>query len=118
MIRLPPRSTRTDTLFPYTTLFRSSRGFVHSRHLSGLRRSLHRLTSFPREWGRLHSCEPFRPVKDIVVPAYRFVHYKPWWWSHPAKGCFRSRNHTYVHDLSYRAIRSVGQRDHYLHRLM
>src|SRR3546814_5421146 len=26
MIRLPPRSTRTDTLFPYTTLFRSSAG--------------------------------------------------------------------------------------------
>src|SRR3546814_13329334 len=26
MIRRPPRSTRTDTLFPYTTLFRSSRG--------------------------------------------------------------------------------------------
>src|SRR3546814_12520223 len=25
MIRLPPRSTRTDTLFPYTTLFRSVR---------------------------------------------------------------------------------------------
>src|SRR3546814_6494216 len=25
MIRLPPRSTRTDTLFPYTTLFRSPR---------------------------------------------------------------------------------------------
>src|SRR3546814_15666565 len=25
MIRRPPRSTRTDTLFPYTTLFRSSR---------------------------------------------------------------------------------------------
>src|SRR3546814_4067997 len=24
MIRRPPRSTRTDTLFPYTTLFRSS----------------------------------------------------------------------------------------------
>src|SRR3546814_9703606 len=30
MIRRPPRSTRTDTLFPYTTLFRS--------RLSGLRR--------------------------------------------------------------------------------
>src|SRR3546814_8957197 len=33
MIRRPPRSTRTDTLFPYTTLFRSQRtsigeGFV------------------------------------------------------------------------------------------
>src|SRR3546814_2081248 len=26
MIRRPPRSTRTDTLFPYTTLFRSYRG--------------------------------------------------------------------------------------------
>src|SRR3546814_3493457 len=26
MIRRPPRSTRTDTLFPYTTLFRSQHG--------------------------------------------------------------------------------------------
>src|SRR3546814_16503909 len=26
MLRRPPRSTRTDTLFPYTTLFRSDRG--------------------------------------------------------------------------------------------
>src|SRR3546814_4608081 len=25
MIRQPPRSTRTDTLFPYTTLFRSTK---------------------------------------------------------------------------------------------
>src|SRR3546814_13073880 len=25
MIRRPPRSTRTDTLFPYTTLFRSNK---------------------------------------------------------------------------------------------
>src|SRR3546814_3420652 len=28
MIRRPPRSTRTDTLFPYTTLFRSSLLYV------------------------------------------------------------------------------------------
>src|SRR3546814_15380119 len=28
MIRRPPRSTRTDTLFPYTTLCRAARGFV------------------------------------------------------------------------------------------
>src|SRR3546814_18029886 len=28
MIRRPPRSTRTDTLFPYTTLFRSHRETV------------------------------------------------------------------------------------------
>src|SRR3546814_8008580 len=31
MIRQPPRSTRTDTLFPYTTLFRSYRLPWHSR---------------------------------------------------------------------------------------
>src|SRR3546814_20154625 len=29
MIRRPPRSTRTDTLFPYTTLFRSQQGLSH-----------------------------------------------------------------------------------------
>src|SRR3546814_2890897 len=41
MIRRPPRSTRTDTLFPYTTLFRSRRScrrcrspcrWAHRRH--------------------------------------------------------------------------------------
>src|SRR3546814_5808760 len=32
MIRRPPRSTRTDTLFPYTTLFRSiCLGTLHAR---------------------------------------------------------------------------------------
>src|SRR3546814_17668638 len=31
MIRRPPRSTRTDTLFPYTTLFRSSLGRTRHR---------------------------------------------------------------------------------------
>src|SRR3546814_3416320 len=30
MIRRPPRSTRTDTLFPYTTLFRSMASFISS----------------------------------------------------------------------------------------
>src|SRR3546814_8361282 len=29
MIRRPPRSTRTDTLFPYTALFRSPLGLPH-----------------------------------------------------------------------------------------
>src|SRR3546814_12525879 len=29
MIRRPPRSTRTDTLFPYTTLFRAKVGNVY-----------------------------------------------------------------------------------------
>src|SRR3546814_19740770 len=35
MIRRPPRSTRTDTLFPYTTLFRSRRVAVHRFRSSG-----------------------------------------------------------------------------------
>src|SRR3546814_18983567 len=41
MIRRPPRSTRTDTLFPYTTLFRSEVGqlvqqcIVQPRHAAG-----------------------------------------------------------------------------------
>src|SRR3546814_18547036 len=37
MIRRPPRSTRTDTLFPYTTLFRSAAGTPHLESL----RSMH-----------------------------------------------------------------------------
>src|SRR3546814_5014200 len=36
MIRRPPRSTRTDTLFPYTTLFRSQSRFP--RGVAGRRR--------------------------------------------------------------------------------
>src|SRR3546814_2503851 len=35
MIRRPPRSTRTDTLFPYTTLFRSSQDLAADRHADG-----------------------------------------------------------------------------------
>src|SRR3546814_15692049 len=43
MIRRPPRSTRTDTLFPYTTLFRSIgnlallRTLTHKRKIEALR---------------------------------------------------------------------------------
>src|SRR6056297_4225603 len=33
MIRRPPRSTRTDTLFPYTTLFRSTAGQARLQEL-------------------------------------------------------------------------------------
>src|SRR3546814_21126861 len=35
MIRRPPRSTRTDTLFPYTTLFRSDDDAHGHRHQEG-----------------------------------------------------------------------------------
>src|SRR3546814_18489790 len=36
MIRRPPRSTRTDTLFPYTTLFRSLKGWRVGQAVSSL----------------------------------------------------------------------------------
>src|SRR3546814_11040502 len=35
MIRRPPRATRTDQLFPYTTLFRSDEGSKLFQNLSG-----------------------------------------------------------------------------------
>src|SRR3546814_1235338 len=38
MIRRPPRSTRTDTLFPYTTLFRS---WLHEIKFDGYRLQAH-----------------------------------------------------------------------------
>src|SRR3546814_1791923 len=49
MIRRPPRSTRTDTLFPYTTLFRSlSPRREHSRRPAGGDvRCLHPADHFP-----------------------------------------------------------------------
>src|SRR3546814_7972410 len=42
MIRRPPRSTRTDTLFPYTTLFRSACAVaVRGLRMLGARRVSH-----------------------------------------------------------------------------
>src|SRR3546814_5866713 len=45
MIRRPPRSTRTDTLFPYTTLFRSRQAtlFRRSRVRGEVRQGVERL---------------------------------------------------------------------------
>src|SRR3546814_11997945 len=58
MIRRPPRSTRTDTLFPYTTLFRSRLrqalhmlgerlGFTQGGHAS--KALVHALTALPHD---------------------------------------------------------------------
>src|SRR3546814_1916013 len=78
MIRRPPRSTRTDTLFPYTTLFRSgiepvTDGIMRYSLLgrSGLRVSklaLGTMTFGPgADWSR--SEEDCRPVFDAFVEA-------------------------------------------------
>src|SRR3546814_2503047 len=42
MIRRPPRSTRPDTLFPYTTLFRSPEGFWAAESLDTAPRRIQR----------------------------------------------------------------------------
>src|SRR3546814_7230107 len=68
MIRRPPSSTRTDTLFPYTTLFRSRfercrrdqeealLAIAFDHHLSGLfpgSRAFKKFFDFPmRRWGQ------------------------------------------------------------------
>src|SRR6056297_4225712 len=53
MTRLPPRSTRTDTLFPYTTLFRSL------QHVGRVLRFLGSQTTWP--------VPPVHRVGDAVV---------------------------------------------------
>src|SRR3546814_4784725 len=46
MIRRPPRSTRTDTLFPYTTLFRSVARVSNATQISVL--NIHSIVAKPQ----------------------------------------------------------------------
>src|SRR3546814_17491844 len=55
MIRRPPRSTRTDTLFPYTTLFRSD---PISAEEDSLAENTHR--------EQLHPLDQFRGMKRLI----------------------------------------------------
>src|SRR3546814_1388315 len=70
MIRRPPRSTRTDTLFPYTTLFRSVEpGFLEQR----ADRALGDPSAEPERWrqrrvARQHALL-FRPTAHDRRPA-------------------------------------------------
>src|SRR3546814_4027618 len=79
MRRRPPRSTRTDTLFPYTTLFRSE-GIQH--HVAGLRRGEdgaveQRLGLLCRmrliAVGILHPLRPGAERNDPVAPHLQIV---------------------------------------------
>src|SRR3546814_18279033 len=54
MIRRPPRSTRTDTLFPYTTLFRSTVS-RHARSSRRGRRKLDLVGTLRSAWARLRA---------------------------------------------------------------
>src|SRR3546814_18600743 len=78
MIRRPPRSTRTDTLFPYTTLFRSflavGRGekAVVARRIDAVRALEDRLGGF-RPYRRVQNIRPRGRMQQteciIVGPA-------------------------------------------------
>src|SRR3546814_2974077 len=59
MIRRPPRSTRTDTLFPYTTLFRSDRRDDDDTEDT-------RANDFGTRGS--HQPEPLFPVKESAEP--------------------------------------------------
>src|SRR3546814_20564923 len=61
MIRRPPRSTRTDTLFPYTTLFRSKGQQPLSAYLAPV-------------WAQ---CWSLNPGSDTLLRAYSRVRIDP-----------------------------------------
>src|SRR3546814_1073234 len=71
MIRLPPRSTRTDTLFPYTTLFRSHRQFAHCNYQ--VRRCLFHWQFSHADGGGAFACRHIQSgavaLRNAAVPA-------------------------------------------------
>src|SRR3546814_13194307 len=72
MIRRPPRSTRTDTLFPYTTLFRSLPG-QRRRQRQGLHRVQVRLRprAGPAQAAPVSRDLRLRPARGRHPPALR-----------------------------------------------
>src|SRR3546814_4261938 len=61
MIRRPPRSTRTDTLFPYTTLFRSERHPLQPQYQVSRRLARPRQRAFER----VDRAEEERPLDRV-----------------------------------------------------
>src|SRR3546814_20912614 len=63
MIRRPPRSTRTDTLFPYTTLFRSVMFSLHTNALQFQMNHYRGLIVMINPLSILPSCENVRIMR-------------------------------------------------------
>src|SRR3546814_5096044 len=73
MIRRPPRSTRTDTLFPYTTLFRSV-PLQHQPLVARDRRAgneIERRDHFSHGIGQRHQCPA--AADGLGDPAYQLL---------------------------------------------
>src|SRR3546814_2099859 len=64
MIRRPPRSKRTDTLFPYTTLFRSADGRFAMHHGDELRGHGERGEDDDRLWCERRGEQPAADASD------------------------------------------------------
>src|SRR3546814_17938191 len=78
MIRRPPRSTRTDTLFPYTTLFRSGEGLQGGHFLpnEGLdARALSLVSAFLAEIQKADDMGAVEALLASVAPEMDFRHY-------------------------------------------
>src|SRR3546814_14395865 len=76
MIRRPPRSTRIDTLFPYTTLFRSVDGDNYQRELW---RVVKRWSDDPvqanRVWLICGTDDRMLPTARLIEPVIPASHY-------------------------------------------
>src|SRR3546814_385804 len=107
MIRRPPRSTRTDTLFPYTTLFRSHHqcrtisarragaavGSEHS-HFSVAELCGGTSTSFSHDWMAVHKPVAYRRVRPVGNGGGGYVHWRVCSW--PALGRGGSRRSLWI----------------------
>src|SRR3546814_1851232 len=95
MIRRPPRSTRTDTLFPYTTLFRSARAgrlaSIKRRHFRHGHRGVRIIRRIGKRWGYDRSEEHTSELQSLMRISY-------------AVFCLKKKNNTnqrkYRHDYS------------------
>src|SRR3546814_4793786 len=69
MIRRPPRSTRTDTLFPYTTLFRSPSSIQTQASRLGLPRRSEESDRHRRRWTRRDREDLDDIVRTMTLPS-------------------------------------------------
>src|SRR3546814_3615077 len=99
MIRRPPRSTRTDTLFPYTTLFRSPRRRCGRRRLRQHRHPRRRRRRAPRPPPPVRSEEHTSELQSLMRISY-------------AVFCLKKKNNTqnivksqYLTQLTYKIVK-------------
>src|SRR3546814_2423229 len=87
MIRRPPRSTRTDTLFPYTTLFRSAKtGRTSSRWISARKPD-----SMGGNWPPTRFWQYWALAGTVVLTA-------AFWWAVAGYAVFEARRHGQIVD--------------------